>query len=62
MRWYNFKIWRTLVLFVGPLIPLFCGFLVMSVLGFKAGVDLMLVCFVTCVQCIPQVHLWCDTC
>ena len=39
--------WRTSVLFV---------------LGFKARVDSSLGYFVTYVQWIPQIHLWCDTC
>ena len=33
------------------------GLLVMSALGFKARVDPSLVCFVSCVQWIPQIHL-----
>ena len=37
-------------------------FLVMSALGFKARMDPLLVCFLTCAQWIPQIHLWCDTC
>ena len=36
--------------------------LVTSTLGFKARVVPLLVCFVTCMQWIPQIHLWCDTC
>ena len=35
--------------------------LVTSVLGFKARVDPLVACFLTCVQWIPQIHLWCDT-
>ena len=38
------------------------GPVVMSTLGFKARGDPLLVCFLTCVQWIPQIHLWCDTC
>ena len=38
------------------------GLLVMPALGFKARVDPLLVCFVACMQWIPQIHLWCDTC
>ena len=38
------------------------SYLVMSSLGFKARVDPSLVCFDTCVQFIPEIHLWCDTC
>ena len=44
---FFFNFWRTHVLFVGPLIPLF-GLLVMSALGFKARVD-SLACFLACV-------------
>ena len=33
----------------------------MSVPGFKARVDLELTCFLTYMQCIPQIHLWCVT-
>ena len=40
--------------------PVF-GLLMTSALGFKARVAL-LVYFVTCVQCIPKIHLWCITC
>ena len=40
----------------------FFGLLAMSPLGFKARVDPSLVCFVACVQWIPEIHLWCDTC
>ena len=41
--------------------PVF-GLMVTTALGFKAGVDLSLVCcFVACVWWIPQIHLWCDT-
>ena len=38
------------------------GLLVTSPLGFKARVDPLLVCFLACVQWIPEIHLWCDTC
>ena len=38
------------------------GFLVMSAMGFKARVDASLMCFLTYVQWIPQIHLWWDTC
>ena len=31
-------------------------------LGFKVRVDPSLVCFVTCAQWSPEIHLWCDTC
>ena len=34
----------------------------MSPLGFKARVDPSLACFVACMQWIPEIHLWCDTC
>ena len=33
-----------------------------SALGFKATVQFSLACFLTCMQYIPQIHLWCDTC
>ena len=38
------------------------GLLVMSVLGFKARVDPLLVCFLTWMPWILQIHLWCNTC
>ena len=38
------------------------GLLAMSPLGFKARVDPSLVCFVACMQWIPEIHLWCHTC
>ena len=38
------------------------GFLVMSNLSLKAKVSPTLAWFVTCIQWIPQVHLWCNTC
>ena len=38
------------------------GLLVMSALGFKAQIHPSSVCFLACVQWIPQVHLQCDTC
>ena len=41
---------------------LYFGLLAMSPLGFKARVDPSLVCFVACMQWIPDIHLWCDTC
>ena len=34
----------------------------MSLLSFKARVDPSLACFLACVQWIPEIHLWCDTC
>ena len=37
------------------------GLLVTSPLGFKARVNFSLACFLTCVQWISQIHLWCDT-
>ena len=36
--------------------------LVTSAKGFKARMDRLLACFVTWVQTIPQIHLWCNTC
>ena len=51
--------WRTHVLFVGPLIPLFwtsgdvCP-------GFQSQGGLA--CMLSCLRAIPQVHLWCNTC
>ena len=53
------KIWRTHVLFVGPLTPLFwtsggvCP-------GFQSQGGLT--CMLSCLHVIPQIHLWCDTC
>ena len=38
------------------------GLLVMSALGFKARVDPSLAFFLMCMQWIPQIHPWCDTC
>ena len=37
------------------------GHLVTSALGFTARVEPLFVCFLACVQCIPQIHLWCHT-
>ena len=37
------------------------GILVTSTLDFKARLDPSLACFRACAQCIPQIHLWCDT-
>ena len=51
--------WRTHVLFVGPLIPLFwtsgdiCP-------GFQSQGGLA--CMLSCLRAIPLIHLWCDTC
>ena len=39
-----------------------CGLLVTSALGFKARVNPSLLCFVTCTEWNPQIHLWYDTC
>ena len=53
------KFWRTHVLFVGPLIPLFwtsgdvCP-------GFQSQGGLA--CMLSCLRAIPQIHLWCNTC
>ena len=54
--------WRTWVLFGGGHWYPYFGLLVTSPLGFKARVDLSLVCFVACMQWIPEIHLWCNTC
>ena len=49
----------THVLFVGPLIPLFwtsgdiCP-------GFQSQGGL--ICMLSCLRAIPQIHIWCDTC
>ena len=45
-----------------PLIPLFVGLLMTSALGFKATVEPLFLSLLTCMQWIPQIHLWCDTC
>ena len=45
----------------GHLIPLLCGLLVMSALGFKARICLSLLCSITCMQWFPQIYLWCNT-
>ena len=42
--------------------PFFTPVLVMSVLGFKVRVDPFLAWFVACIQWIPQIRLWCNTC
>ena len=47
--------------FVRSLMPYFRR-LVTSALGFKGRVDLSLASFLTCMQWIPQIHLWCNTC
>ena len=54
------KIWGHKSLSFGHWHPCF-GLLVISALHFKARVDPLLVCFLTCVQQIPQIHLWCNT-
>ena len=38
------------------------GCLVMSALSFKASVDPLFLCFITHLQLIPHIQLWCDTC
>ena len=38
------------------------GLLVTSTLGFKARVVLSLAWLIACMQWIPQIHLWCNTC
>ena len=38
------------------------GLLVISAPYFKTRVDPSLTCFVACVQWIPRIYLWCDTC
>ena len=57
LNFLNF--WRTHVLFVGPLIPLFwtSGDVVP---GFQSQGGLA--CMLSCLRAIPQIHLWCDTC
>ena len=47
--------------FVGLSAPLFWTFGDVYP-GFQSQVDVSLACFVTYIQLIPQVHLWCDTC
>ena len=56
-----FNIWRTSVVFVGPLISLFCTYGYVCLVS-KPGWIPLLVCFIACMQGIPQIHLWCDTC
>ena len=53
------KFFGGLSLFVGPL-----NFRTFSDVcpGFKARLDPSFACFVVCVQCIPRIHLCCDTC
>ena len=62
MHEYRFflKFWVDII-FVGLLIPWF-GLWVTSALGFKARVDPLLACFLACMQWIPQIQLWCNTC
>ena len=56
------KFWEDVSVFRGATdIPVF-GLLVMSPLGFKVRVDPSLACFITCMQQVPQIHFWCDTC
>ena len=55
------KFWKTYVLFVGLLIPLFWTSGDVSP-GFKARVDPSFACSVACMQWIPEIHLWCNTC
>ena len=51
--------WRTCVLFVGPLIPLFrTSGDVCPRFQSQGG----LACMLSCLRAIPQIHLWCDTC
>ena len=37
-------------------------FLHLSVILFKARLDPLFACFVTCIQQTPQIHRWCDIC
>ena len=53
---------RTQVLFVGPLIPLFWTSSDVFPGFSKPGWIPLLACFLACIQQIPQIHLWCDTC
>ena len=62
--WYFWLIffWRTLVLFVAPLIPRF-GLLVMSPLGFKAREGSHIRNWQRFMYYVfPEIHLWCNTC
>ena len=36
--------------------------LVTSAMGYKARMESLLLCFLTCAQWIPQIHPFCDTC
>ena len=47
---------KKLDFFVGPLEYVACS------LGFQDSMDPLLFCFLTCIQWIPQLHLWCNTC
>ena len=58
---FSLFFWRTPVLFVEPLLPLFWTSVTYA-LSFKARVDLFFACFVTCMQWIAHIHLWCATC
>ena len=63
------KLWSTVSSYLMPIAPTFAhvpflccwysyfGLLVMPVLGFKARVDHLVVCFVTCVQWISQIPI-----
>ena len=63
MRWliFFFKNLRISVLFVGPLIPCF-GLPVTSAWVSKSGWISSFACFITHMQWISQIHLWCNTC
>ena len=50
---FNFK---KMDFFVGSLEYVTCS------LGFKDNMDPLFVCFLTCMQWIPQLHLWCNNC
>ena len=57
------NIWRTYVLFVWA--TDICFELELELLltwVSKPGWILLLACFIACAQCIPQIHLWWDTC
>ena len=59
VRWFT-SIWGTNQFFFWSHWYQCFGFLVTSALGFKTRLDLSFAYFLSCVQWIPQIRLWCD--
>ena len=65
----NWSTWSFYIKFLDNTSP-FCGTTVIPVMEFwwrlpwisKSGWNPLLACFLVCVQWIPQIHLWWDTC